>query len=132
MSSNFSGTWKADLSQSKLLGPQATAMTITIEHRDPQLQEVIDVVRADGQEQHMVFKCWTDGREGGAEFEGKPIRANVRWQGDELLIEVWVNAGDREMHLCDYWSLSTDGQTLLMEHRNDDLAGQRVMLRRAA
>ncbi len=114
------------------MGPQATDMTITLDHREPQLQEVIDVVRVDGQQQHMVFKCWTDGREAGSEFEGKPIRAKVRWQGDELLMEVWVDAGGREMHLCDYWSLSSDGQTLVMEHRDDNLAGQRVLLGRMA
>jgi hypothetical protein len=35
------------------------------------------------------------------------------------------------MHFCDYWSLSPNGQTLSMEHRNDDLAGQKTVLERA-
>jgi len=34
------------------------------------------------------------------------------------------NAPDRELHFKNHWSLSDDGQTLTMAHRDDDLAGQ--------
>lgn len=34
----------------------------------------------------------------------------------------------RQGHFLDYWSLSSDGQTLIMEHRGDDLAGQITFL----
>lgn len=30
----------------------------------------------------------------------------------------------------DYWSLSSDGQKLIMEHRGDDLAGQITFLQK--
>jgi hypothetical protein len=60
-----------------------------------------------------------------------PLRGTARWIGDELLIELFTHAADREMHLCDYWSVSPDGETLTMEHRDDDLAGQITILHRA-
>ena len=44
--------------------------------------------------------------------------------------ESWMQFAAREMHFCDCWSLSSDGQTLTMEHRNDDLAGQLTILDR--
>jgi hypothetical protein len=46
------------------------------------------------------------------------------WVGQELLIEAHVGHAGRQMHFCDYWSLSDDGQPLTMEHRGDDLDGQ--------
>jgi hypothetical protein len=58
------------------------------------------------------------------------IRGSARWEGDELIIESWIRLGTREMHFCDCWSLSSDGRTLTMEHRNDDLAGQLTILDR--
>jgi hypothetical protein len=38
---------------------------------------------------------------------------------------------DRALHFKDYWSLSADGATLTMAHRDDDLAGQTSVLHRA-
>ncbi|HEX8763626.1 MAG TPA: hypothetical protein VF740_00635 [Candidatus Acidoferrum sp.] len=52
------------------------------------------------------------------------MRSRLRWVDNELLIESWVNLAGREGRFLDYWSLSSDGQKLIMEHRGDDLAGQ--------
>ena len=126
-----SGTWTADLAASRLLGPLPAAMTITIEHRDPELKETVVALRADGQERKSILQCRTDRGEGRSWLDGKAVRGGARWEGDELVIEIWVELGGRELHFCDYWPLSPDGQTLYMEHRNGDLAGQRTVLRRA-
>lgn len=131
MSVDFSGAWTADLRASRLLGPQPMAITIIIEHHDPELKETVVVLRADGQEQNAILQCRTDGGDGQSWLEGEAVRGGARWEGDELVIEIWPDASGRELHLCDYWSLSPDGQTLCMEHRNDDLAGQHTVLRRA-
>ncbi len=64
-------------------------------------------------------------------LNGKPIRGTAEWQGDELVIESRMQFGTKEIHFCDYWSLSADGQTLTMEHRNGDLTGQITILERA-
>jgi len=130
MSINFSGNWTADLSASRLLAHQPAGMTIMIEHKDPELREEIVVLRADGQQQRSVFLCRTDSREGHCSFDRQAVRGGARWEGDELVIEIWAEAGGRGLHLRDCWSLSSDGRTLYMEHRNDDLAGQRTVLHR--
>ncbi len=132
MSVNFSGIWTADLSESRFLGAAPTALTIRIDHSDPELEEEIVTLKSDGHEQSMVLQCRTDGQDGKSSVDGKAVRGGARWEGDELVIELWVNVDTRELHLCDHWSLSPDGQTLYMEHRNDDLAGQRAVLRRKA
>jgi hypothetical protein len=97
MTVNFTGIWNANLSKSRFLGPLPTAITVRIEHSDPELREEILVRKVDGSEERVVFECWTNGE-----------------QGKSLI-----------------WSLSPDGQTLSMEHRRDDLAGQRTVLDRA-
>jgi|SRR5579862_1240277 len=123
MSVNFAGIWNADLRKSRLLGPCPRAISLRIEHRDIELQEELLVSKLDGEEYRVTFKCRIDS-EDQCLLNGKPIRGSARWVGEELLIESWIQLGNREMHFCDFWSLSPEGQTLSMEHRNDDLAGQ--------
>lgn len=129
MSINLTGCWKANLSTSKLRGPIPEAITITIAHSDPDLREEIIVTRRDGREDRIVFTCSTNDA-GKSLLNGEAIRAQTRWEANELLIESWVQLGSREIYFCDCWSLSPDGQTLRMEHRNDDLAGQVTLLER--
>jgi hypothetical protein len=131
MSVNFTGVWHANLSKSRFLGPLPIAITIKVEHSDPELQEKILVTKFDGNEERVVFKCWTNGKEGKSLLNGRAVRGNARWEGEELAIESWMQFGTREMHFCDCWSLSPDGQILSMEHRKDDLVGQLTVLDRA-
>ena len=57
-------------------------------------------------------------------------RTEARWVGQELLIESRMETKGRTLHFKDYWSISADGGTLTMAHRDDDLAGQVSVLRR--
>jgi len=131
MSVNFSGTWNANLSKSRFLGRPPKAVSVQIVHSDPELQEEILVKKTDGSEDKVVFKCWTNGRQDQSLLNGEAVRGRARWEGAELVIESWVRLGAREMYLCDCWSLSHDGQSLSMEHRKDDLAGQLTVFERA-
>lgn len=130
MSVNFTGTWNANLTKSRLLGTRPKAISITIEHSDPELQEEMLVTKVDGSEDRVVFKCRTNGEQDQCLLNGRAIHGRVRWEGKELVIESWIQFGAREMHFCDFWSLSPDGQTFSMEHRGDDLAGQLTVLNR--
>jgi len=130
METNFSGTWLADLSQSRLLGPIPSALTAKIEQSDQSLREEILVVTANG-EHRSVLECHIGGHQENAVLDGRPVRGGARWEGNELVIELWIAPGDRELHLSDHWSLSADGQVVTMEHREDALAGQRTILRRS-
>jgi hypothetical protein len=60
---NFTGTWNANLSKSRFLGPLPIAITVKIEHSEPELQEEILVTKVDGSEERVVFECWTNGEE---------------------------------------------------------------------
>ena len=132
MSADFTGIWHADLSRSKLLGPIPQAMTVRIAHSDPDLRQEIWVTKSDGSVESTYFQCRTTGEEGHCLLNGNLLRGVARWQGEELVIELWIQQGELEVYLCDCWSLSPDGQTLRMEHRNDALAGQVAILERAA
>jgi len=138
MTANFSGIWTADLSQSKFHSPGPTsltagpaALTVKIEHSSPTLWEEIIVGTPAGGERRSIFQCNIGEERGNAVWDGEPVRGGARWEGEELLIELWVDAGGRELHFCDYWSLTDDGQVLIMEHRNDHLDGQRTVLRKS-
>jgi hypothetical protein len=128
---NFTGIWNANFPKSRFLGPPPAAITVKIEHSDPELQEEMLVAKVDGTEERAIFKCWTNGEQGKNLLNGSAVRGNARWEGEELFIESRMQFGTREMHFCDCWSLSPDGQTLSMEHRRDDLAGQLTVLDRA-
>jgi hypothetical protein len=131
MSVNFSGVWNADLRKSRFLGPSPLAVSAKIEQSEFELQAEIVVTKLDGSQDRAVFKCWINGEPDKNLLNGRPVRGGTRWEGEELIIESWMQLGAREMHFCDCWSLSPDRQTLIMEHRNDDLAGQITILNRA-
>lgn len=123
--------WQADLGRSVLRGPLPKQIVNKIEHREPHLDQEILVTRASGEEQRLVFSYKTTGEETTNAVGGTTARSRARWEGAELVIESWVEAGGRELHFKDYWSLSGDGQTLTMAHRDDDLAGQIVVHEKA-
>jgi hypothetical protein len=125
---DFTGVWKANLEKSRFLGPPPKALTMKIEQSETELHQEIVVTRPDGNEDRMTFNCWINGDQNRNSLNGQPIRGSAGWQGEELVIESWLKVGEREMHFRDFWSLSDDRKTLFMEHKEDDLAGQRTVL----
>jgi len=129
MKLDFSGTWMADLSKSRFAGPKPASLLAVIEHRNPKLRQDLVVTKADGSTDRATFECRI-GAEGRLLVNGNQLRGAAKWVDGELVIESWVNIGERELCFFDCWSLSPDGERLIMEHRNDALAGQRVEWRR--
>ena len=130
MSVNFTGKWRANLRRCRFIGPIPNAISVRIEQPGVQLQEEMVVTKPHGNEDRVLFKCSTNGEPDKSSLNGRPVRGTSRWEGDELVIESWIEFGAREMHFCDFWSLSPDRQTLIMEHRHDDLSGQFVVFDR--
>lgn len=97
-----------------------------IAQQNVELKQAVLITRANGEEERQVLAYFTNGEESTAELRGLPLRLRVRWQGAEMVIE--ANYGEKQFR--DYWSLSEDGRTLTMEHRDDDLAGQRSVFDR--
>jgi hypothetical protein len=130
MNVDFSGFWSADVEKCRLRGLAPTAITMEITHCDGDLRQEMVVTRPSGDKDRIVFQCRTNGQEDGGLLNGMPIRCRARRDGEELIIESWLQAGPREMYFRDCWSLSPDGKRLTMEHRDDDLAGQITIFER--
>lgn len=105
-------------------------MTMDIAHSGSELRQEILVTKQDGSEERITFKCVTNGEPDRCRLNENAVRGSAHWNCEELIIEIWIQNGGQEFYLCDCWSLSPDGQTLTMEHRNDALAGQIAVLRR--
>jgi len=127
---DLSGVWLADIAASTFRGGGPAALRVTIWHADPSLQADFLALAEDGTDDRAAFACRTTGEEWNSTVNGNAIRGLARWDEGELILESWVRSGGREMYLCDCWSLSDDEQSLVMEHRNDVLTGQRVVLHR--
>ena len=128
MRPNFSGTWRANLKRSKLLGPAPKALLVKINHSEPELVVEMLITNPDDSEERLLFKGLTSGQEVVNYVNGVEMPSCSLWEGTELLIESWMKIGERQSSFRDYWSLSSDGSTLTMEHRADDLAGQITIL----
>jgi len=130
MNPDFTGKWKANLVKSKLLSPAPKELLVTVRHSEPDLVVSMAITRLDQDTQEVDFHARTTGETAINFVLGATWESRLQWIGSELLIESWVNHSGREMHFCDYWSLSNDRRVLTMEHRNDDLAGQITVLDR--
>lgn len=124
---DFTGFWKANFEKSVLRGPPPRQITNKIQHREPYLDQEILVAQASGDEQRLVFSYKTTGDETTNAVGDRTARTSAHWEGTALVIESWLEIPDRILHFKDHWSLSDDGQTLTMAHRDDDLAGQIVV-----
>ena len=130
MSVDFSGIWDAELSTSTFVAPKPAALQVKIEHRDAELREELIATKADGSQERGLFLYRTTGEPHQNRFHGRPIHNVAKWVGEELVIETRIELDSRETYFCDCWSLSADKEILVMEHRNDALAGQRVVFAR--
>ena len=108
--SRVTGLWEADLTRSRLTGHEPRRILMKIAHAGEELKHAVLVTRDNGEEQRMVVAY-------------ESVRA-----GDTGEIVVEITYGAKVFR--DYWSLSDDGQTLTMAHRDDDLAGQITVLER--
>jgi hypothetical protein len=127
---NFSGVWQLDAANSHMLGRPFSRMLVKIDYRNPALMQTVLVIDVNGGKQQLVFEFLTSGEDSVNSVGSGQMRTRASWEGDELLIESWIQTGERHSHFRDYWSLSKPGDTLTMEHRDDDLAGQVAVLER--
>ena len=124
---DFSGVWELNFVKSIMRGPAAKRILMILDHKEPRLVQQILVTVAGGKQQQMTFNLEI-GADTANLMGGGMARNHASWQGKELVIESRVNIAGREAYYKDHWSLSEDGQTLTMEHRDDDLDGQTAVL----
>lgn len=130
MRADFTGTWRADLTASRLLGSTPKDILVAIAHSEPDLRVDMTIVTANDESTQIAFAARSTNQPIANTVLGGEWVSHSRWVGDELLIESQVTQSGRHMHFRDYWSLSNDGRRLTMEHRDDDLAGQVTILDR--
>ena len=130
MPTDFTGRWRADLPASRLRGPTPNELIVALYHSDPELRVEMTIVSAGNSATQIAFDARTTGEAITNSVLGAQWISRSRWVNGELLIESEVSQSGRQMHFCDYWSLSHDGQRLTMEHRGDDLDGQITVLDR--
>lgn len=124
MTPNFSGSWKANLAKSKILGTPAKEFLVEIAHSGNLLSMKTTVTRTDDSVERVPFSVLTTGAECTNLVRGILMRSRATWSGEELVIKSTLNASGRDLHFKDHWALSPDGKSMTMEHRDDALAGQ--------
>jgi len=131
MRPDFSGVWELILEKSILRGPAPKRLLVRIKHREPELTQQLLITYADDRQVRMTFVFQTDALRGNT-IGGATLRTRAWWEGPELVFESTMESSVRMAHYKDHWSLSTDGRTLTMEHRDDDLAGQISVLEKCS
>jgi len=120
---DLTGVWEMNVGQSTMKGSVPQRVLMEIKHREPRLIQQILVINAGGAEQRITAVYETNAETINSIGE-VPVRTRAMWHGMELVIESRMRMPDREVCFRDHWSLSADGCTLTMAHRDDDLAGQ--------
>jgi hypothetical protein len=118
---NFSGTWKLNVSKSDfgpLPGP--TSRTDVIEHNDPALKVTTSQEAAQGQ-QNSASNFTTDGKEVMNKRGPQEVKSTVVWDGSKLVVNSKLSFNDQDVTIKAVWSLSDDGKTLT---QNVHLAAQ--------
>lgn len=128
---NFTGIWEMKPEGSTFLGAAPQRIVMKIEHREPAVMQQMRSMHADGTQYRAMFRYEVDAERNNRIGEAE-VRTRARWEGVELVIESRMTTVGTEICYRDYWSLSEDGRTLTMAHRDDDLAGQTVVLERAS
>ena len=123
---DFTGTWQAKLERSVLRSASPGQIVQKIAHAEPGLEQETILTR-EGREQRLLFRYLTTGEETLNQLAGRTVRNRAHWDGDCLVIESWTDMAGRELHFEDRWTLSEDGNSLTMAHRDDPLAGQVVV-----
>ena len=124
---NFSGLWLANLDKSHISAPPPAKLLMKIAHGEDDLRQAVLIARSNGTQERQVVTYSMIGEQSDIELHGLPLKVRLRWNGLEMVIEATYG----ETALRDYWSLSDDGLTLTMAHRDDALAGQITVLERA-
>lgn len=123
---DFSGLWQADLEKSCIAAPKPSKLLVKIAHGDKELKQAVLITRSTGEQNRQMFTYSMSGAESTTELRGTSLKMQVRWSGAEMIVESTYGG----MEFRDHWSLSDDGRTLMMEHRDDAMTGQYTVFER--
>lgn len=109
---NFTGDWKLNADKSDF-GPMPppSSMTVKVDHADPNLKVATTQSGAQGDVSYEA-KYTTDGKESTNSMGPMEAKSTVNWEGDALLFNTKLEAGEMKFDAKGKWMLSEDGKTL--------------------
>jgi hypothetical protein len=116
---NFTGTWKANWSKSKLQFQQPDSTVFTIIHREPDFS-LSRTHTLQGKSDTWSVSLKTDGHEVIRNENGRTLRLRLKWEGDSLVFEVKIEKPDGDGSDAVRYSLSRDGKTFTALERYRD------------
>jgi len=116
---NFTGTWRANFSKSKLQFQQPESTVFTIEHREPQFI-LSRTHKFAGKSDTWGIRLTTDGKEVVVKEANRTIHARLAWKGDSLVFQVKLEMADGPGTDVVKYSIFPDGNTLTAWERYRD------------
>lgn len=109
---NFTGDWKLNVDKSNF-GPMPAPEKLTqkIEHKDPSMKVSQSQSGPQGEMSWDVTYS-TDGKETSATIGPMETKSTAVWEGDVLVVETKLKAGEADIVIKSKWTLSADGKTI--------------------
>jgi hypothetical protein len=121
---DFSGTWKLNASKSDFgQMPAPDSMTQKITHQDPSLK--VNVASTGGMgDMTYDFSYTTDGKECVNHMGDNEFKSTLKWDGDDLVVDIKGSFGGTDFTAKDRWTLSGDGKTLTITQHFSSAMGE--------
>ncbi|HUO28893.1 MAG TPA: hypothetical protein VMU80_06740 [Bryobacteraceae bacterium] len=111
--SDFSGTWKLDVSKSDLGPMPAPDSEIhKITHNDPDLKMNVAMTGGPQGDMNYDVSYTTDGKECVNKLGDNEFKSTLKWEGDDLTINTKGSFNGSDFTAQDRWTLSNDGKTM--------------------
>ncbi len=121
---DFSGEWDLNLDRSDFgTQPAPRKMTQKIAHKDPELKVAVLEISPLDQEVTQDLKYVTDGTQSSNSVLGTPVKATVKWEGEELSLHSWAEFNGRTLDMKDRWRLTEGAATLIVTRHLEGIAG---------
>jgi len=121
---DFSGTWKLNAGKSDFgQMPAPDSMTQKITHQDPSLK--VNVASTGGMgDMTYDFSYTTDGKECVNHMGDNEFKSTLKWDGDDLVVDIKGSFGGTDFTAKDRWTLSGDGKTLTITQHFSSAMGE--------
>jgi hypothetical protein len=122
--SNFSGTWKVNISKSDFGPiPAPDSQVQKINHEDPNIKVNVAESGENG-DLNFDLSYTTDGKECTNTVAGNEFKSVLNWEGDDLVIDTKGSFNGTDFTAKDRWTISEDGKTLTVQRHLTSAMGE--------
>lgn len=120
---DFSGTWKINAGKSDFgPAPAPDSLVMKIAHEDPSLKASVVQTGGSGDMNYdMVYT--TDGKECVNHPGGNEFKSTLKWEGDDLTIDIKGSFSGTDFTAKDRYTLSDGGKTLTVQRHASTAMG---------